>query len=58
MNCYLCDKPSIGSTVVGKKEVDYCTKHQIEIMVASDAVEEDPKALEKLKNKYKGKKKC
>lgn len=58
MNCYLCEKGSLGSIIVGKKEINYCDKHKIEIMVAADTIEDDPKALERLQKKYKGKKKC
>lgn len=57
MNCYLCNNGSTGSINIGKKDVSYCEKHKIDILIASNEIEEDPKALERLQNKYKGKKK-
>lgn len=57
MKCFLCEKESTGSVDTGSKEIHHCDKHKIEIMLAFDTLEDDPKALERLQKKYKGKKK-
>lgn len=56
MNCCICSAPSSENIKVGKKEYGYCSKHKTDILIASDLLEEDPKAIEKLVNKYSKKK--
>lgn len=60
MVCILCDKVASGKITpdLDIKGIPYCDKHRTEIQVALLVLEDDPKALEKLIKKYKGKKKC
>lgn len=56
MNCCICPKEATGSFLGEKKEYPYCDKHKAEISIAIDMLEEDSKAVEKLKRKYQKKK--
>lgn len=58
MSCFLCDKPEVGQIEPFgmDRKVKYCKKHQQDIMIAIDALDDDPKALERLQKKYKNRK--
>jgi hypothetical protein len=60
MNCFLCGNKATGRFTpdLDIKGIPYCDKHYTDIQIALLMMDEDPKALERLQKKYKGKKKC